>query len=46
MERGLSACVAALKMTGLSFEKVFEAITSTETYTAVTQEQILTYYNQ
>ena len=36
----------SLKMTGASFEKTFETITSTDTYKDVAREQILEYYHQ
>lgn len=44
MEKGLAACVEALKMTCSSFEKVYEAVSSTSTYANVTEEQVRMYY--
>jgi flagellar biosynthesis/type III secretory pathway protein FliH len=46
LSQGLAACVAALKMTGASFEKTFETITSIDTYKDVAREQIFEFYNQ
>jgi hypothetical protein len=46
LSQGLAACVAALKMTGVSFEKTFETITSIDTYKDVAREEIFEYYNR
>ncbi len=44
LEKGLAACVEVLKITCSSFEEVYEAVTSTETYANVSEEQVRKYY--
>ena len=46
IDEGIAACVAAFKMAGVSFEKTFETITSTDTYKDAAREQIFEYYHQ